>query len=200
MTKKKKKDFEDDVTGAYPQFAGLDINPKQASFVYWYCHPDFCYNGTRAYAKAYGLDTIDDYMSAQAASSRLLSNVKVQDAVDIERKRRATQHEEIAAELIEKLRDFINTDPFAVVDALGPLVTVKSLDEIPVQMRPCIKSIKTTSNGVEVTFYDKLKSIELLGKALGMFIEKTQSVSEEYEGIVERMERKRIEEKNERIT
>ena len=190
------KDFEDDVTGVYPQFEGLDINPKQAAFVYWYCHPDYCYNATRAYAKAYGLDTIDDYMSAQASSSRLLSNVMVQEAIDIERKRRVKSHEDLADEIILKLRDFINVDPFEVVNAIGPIVTVKNLDEIPTQLRPCIKQIETTSTGVKVQFYDKLKSIELLGKALGMFIEKTQNVSEEYEGIVERMEKKRLESKD----
>jgi hypothetical protein len=69
------------------------------------------------------------------------------------------------------------------------------MSEIPQHLRSCIQSIKTTSNGVEVKFHDKNKALENLARALGMFYERVQNVNSDYESIVEKVERKRREAK-----
>lgn len=182
----------------YPQFDGLGLNPQQEDFVYWYCHPDMSYNGTRAYAKAYGLSDIDDYNTAQSAASRLLSNVMVMDAVDLERKRRLNSHEELAEFVMGEWYKLAQSDITQALNIAGPIVMIKDLSEIPQHLRSCIKSVKTTSSGVEVVFHDKNKALDSLAKALGMFIERTQNVNEDYESLVDKIERKRAAKKAEK--
>lgn len=187
---------EADLTEAkpeYPQFNNMGLTHRNQDFVYFYCHPDYCYNGTRAYAKAYDLEDIDDYMTAAASASRLLKNVKVMAAVDAERARRRESHEKQANKILNRLDAMIDVDPLEALNVVGPLVTVKDVSEIPAHLRPCIKSIKTTSCGVEITFHDKMKAIELYGKAIGLFIEKTQNLNEDYESIIQKIDRERRE-------
>ncbi|MGB0817799.1 MAG: terminase small subunit [Candidatus Puniceispirillaceae bacterium] len=180
---------------AYPQFDGLNLNPKQQSFVYWYCHPDYSYNATRAYCKAYGHSDIDDYQSAASSAHNLLKNTKIMDAIDIERKRRLESHEELAEFVMQEWYKMAQVDVTQALNITGPIIMVKDVSEIPQHLRSCIQSIKTTSNGVEVRFHDKNKALENLAKALGMFVEKVQNVNEGYESLVERVEKKRRAEK-----
>lgn len=179
----------------YPQFDELELNEQQQDFVYWYCHPEYGYNATRAYCKAYGRSDIDDYMPAAAAASRLLKDVKIMDAVDIERARRMNDHEELATFVMAEWHKMAMADITEALNITGPIVMVKDISEIPQHLRNCIKSIKTTSNGVEVVFHDKHKALENLAKALGMFVERTQNVNGEYESLVDKIERKRREAK-----
>lgn len=180
----------------YPQFEGLDLKPEWEDFVYFYCHPDYNYNATRAYAKAYNLDDIDDYMSAAASASRLLKVVKVMDAVDVERKRRLQSHEDIAEFVLQQWQTMAQSDLTEALNITGPIVMIKDISEIPQHMRSNIRKIETTSTGVKVEFYDKNKALENLARALGMFVEKTQNLNEDYESLVDKIERKRGE-KNE---
>lgn len=180
----------------YPQFNDLNINIKHQHFVYWYCHPDIGYNATRAYAKAYGYDGIDNYAGCAVNASKLLNNTNILDAVDIERNRRIHKHEEVATFVMNEWKKLATADITDVIDISGDVVTVKEISKIPQHLRSCIKSIKATSNGFEVTFYDKNKALENLAKTLGMFVEKTQNVNDAYESLVEKIERKRRELKN----
>lgn len=190
MKKPKKKPI------LYPQFQGLDLNPKQEAFVYWYCHPTMGYNATRAYAKAYGYEDIDDYSNCETSASRLLRNVKVMDAIDIENKRRIEDHEELAEFVLHEWHKMARADITEVLNITGPIVMIKDVSEIPQHLRNCIKTVKTTSNGVEVTFHDKGKALENLAKALGMFVERTQNVNQDYESLVDKIDRKRREAKD----
>lgn len=177
----------------YPQFKELGIKPEWEDFVYFYCHPDFNYNATRAYAKAYGLSDIDDYMSAAVSASRLLKNVKIMDAIDIERKRRLESHEDLAHFVLQQWQTMAQSDLTQALNITGPIVMIKDVSEIPQHMRSNIRKIETTSSGVKVEFYDKNKALENLAKALGMFVERTQNVNEDYESLVDKIERKRAE-------
>jgi len=190
MVKKTKK-----VVSNYPQFEGLGLNPQQEDFVYWYCHPDIGYNGTRAYAKAYGKIDLEDYSGCEASASRLLGTVKVMDAVDIERKRRLESHEDLADFVMGEWYKLAQSDITQALNITGPIVMIKDLSEIPQHLRTCIKSVKTTSSGVEVVFHDKNKALDSLAKALGMFVERTQNVNEDYESLVDKIAAKRAAEK-----
>lgn len=181
---------------SYPQFDGLGLNPQQEDFVYWYCHPDMGYNGTRAYCKAYDKDDIDDYNTAAVNASKLLKITKIMDAIDLERKRRLESHEDLANFVMGEWYKMAQADVTEALNIVGPIIMVKDVSEIPQHLRNCIQSIKTTSNGVEVKFYDKHKALENLGKCLGMFVERVQNVNEDYESLVERVEKKRRTEKN----
>ncbi len=182
----------------YPQFKGIDINQKQQAFVYWYCHPNYNYNATRAYCKAYDLSDIDDYASAATSAGRLLKNVDIMDAIDIERNRRMESHEELAQFVMNEWHKMAQADITEVLNIVGPIIMVKDVSEIPQHLRSCIKKIETTSSGVKVEFHDKNKALDSLAKALGMFVDKVQNVNEDYESLVDKIERKRALKKKER--
>jgi phage terminase small subunit len=179
----------------YPHFADLNINEQQQRFVMIYCRPDMNFNATRSYCLAYGKDDIDDYNSAGAAATRLLKDVRIMEAIDRERARLLENNDDLVKTMINELAKVAMADMTETIRVTGPIVSVKDLSEIPQHLRSCIKSIKTSSNGMEIQFHDKLKAIEVLGKALGMFVEKVQNVNEEYESIVDRIERQRQEKK-----
>lgn len=190
MTKKSKTN--------HPQFKGLDLSFVQEDFVYFYCHPDYGYNATRAYAKAYNIDLEKEYNSAKVSGSRLLTRVDIMDAVDIERKRRLESHEDLAKFVMGEWYKIAQTDVTQIMDIVGPSIKLKSVEEIPQHLRGCIKSIKMADAGVVVTFHDKTKALDSLAKALGMFIERVQNVNEGYESLVDKIEKKRAKKKAEK--
>lgn len=58
------------------------LNPKQERFCQLYVSKEFFGNGTESYAEAYDIDLSTKYKSAQAAASRLLSNVIILDRIN----------------------------------------------------------------------------------------------------------------------
>lgn len=188
MAKRKKNNGS-----VYPQFEGLGLNAQQEEFVVTYCRPDFNFNGTRAYGQVYGIDLDAEYNTAQVNASRLLSNAMVMRAVDIERNRRAESHEDLARFVLNEWYKMANVSITDLLNITGPIVMVKDLAEIPAHLHSCIETIKTTSNGVEVKLRDRDKALENMAKALGMFVDKTQNLNEDYETLVEKISRERRE-------
>lgn len=197
MAKKKKlAEQEKELTKAiYPEFEGLGLTARNQEFVMAYCSPEMGFNATRSYCKAYDLSDIDDYASAAASATRLLKNVKIMDAIDRVMAKRVENHEELATFVMHQWYKMATSDVTEALNICGPLVMVKDISEIPQHLRSCIQSIKTTSDGVEVKFHDKHKALENLAKALGMFIERTQNVNQDYESLVVKIDRKRREER-----
>ena len=46
---------------------------------------------------------------------------------------------------------------------------IKPTDSLSKNYQAAIASVERTSNGIRLKFYDKMKALELLGKAAGMF-------------------------------
>lgn len=69
--------------------------------------------------------------------------------------------DELAAIGFAKATDFV-----AVED--GTLV-IRSTDELSKTDKAAIASVESTSNGIRLKLYDKMKALELLGKYMGIF-------------------------------
>ena len=74
--------------------------------------------------------------------------------------------DELAAIGFAKATDFLTVED-------GQLL-IRSTDELSKSDRAAIASLETTSNGIRLKLYDKMKALELLGKYLGLFDGKPQ--------------------------
>lgn len=142
-------------------------------------------NGTRAAVRA-------GYSERTAASqgARLLRNVKVRGAIDAGMAARSQRVEITQDEVLRELRRLALVDVSQAFDEHGhprPLHELpedlrralagvevriepgqtRELDDGPVETRPVAQVVK-------LRFWDKVKSLELLGKHLGMFQERVQ--------------------------
>ena len=69
--------------------------------------------------------------------------------------------EEIRAIAMARATDFLSVKDGAL--------EIRSTGELPPEAAAAIASVEKTSTGLKVKFYDKLKALELLGKAMGLF-------------------------------
>lgn len=74
--------------------------------------------------------------------------------------------EELAAIGFARATDYLSVN--------GTELIVRQLDELTPAQASAVASIERSSSGLKVRFYDKLKALELLGKALGAFDSGTQ--------------------------
>lgn len=147
------------------------LNPKQRRFVEEYL-VDF--NGKRAYEAAYGTGGT----SAEVSASRLLSSVKVRDAVQQGMARqvaaaRVTQDRvlaELARVAYADMRDFAEWGPEGV--------TLKPSAQLSEDAALAVAEVsqRETKGGRQVTFklHDKLGALIQLGRHLGMFTDKAE--------------------------
>ena len=73
--------------------------------------------------------------------------------------------------LLKELRDISSFDLGLIMNDDG---TQKKFHEWPPVIQRAVKEIKHGEFGIEIKFFDKLKSIEMLGKQSGMFKEKIE--------------------------
>lgn len=143
-------------------------------------------NATRAYKAAYPNCKSD--ATASQAGSRLLRNVKVTTYVT-ERQREREKRTEITQDWVlkelYKIAAVNGSDFSKIVRRSGvdmetgkPIeydaVQFTPTDELPEEKRAAISAIKETKSGLSVESYDRVKALELLGKHLGMFTDKTE--------------------------
>lgn len=134
--------------------------------------------------------------TAHVQASRLLSYAKVQEKI-AELQQLRSKRTEITADMVlkelayvgfAKITDFLKVsetsievereDPIADDEDGLPIVTEKRFfkmveifetDKMPPEAIPAIASIKQGVKGIEVKLHDKVKSLELIGRHLGMF-------------------------------
>lgn len=148
-------------------------------------------NATRAYKVAYPRCKKEE--TANAASSRMLRNVKVQEYIskkqqEIEKRTEVTQDmviKELAAIAFSKASDYAKLkkmkrnvpifDGEDIVDYKEEEYTgieFTPTDELTEEQKKALSGIKEGKFGIQVDSCDKVKALELLGRHLGMFKEK----------------------------
>lgn len=148
-------------------------------------------NATRAYKVAYPKCKKDE--TANAASSRMLRNVNVQEYIsekqqEIEERTEVTQDmviKELAAIAFSKASDYAKLkkmkrnvpifDREDIVDYKEEEYTgieFTPTEELTEEQKKALSGIKEGKFGIQVDSCDKVKALELLGRHLGMFKEK----------------------------
>ena len=167
------------------------LTPKQKLFADEYL---IDLNATRAYKAAYKSVKKDE--TARTNGSRMLTNANVSKYIKERMNERSKRTEitqdnvlkELATIAFAKVTDFVTIE--------NGVVIVKDTKDIPKDLLPAIASIKEGKNGIEVSFYNKDKSLELLGRHLGMFNDKIEisgTVNNPMEGLTTEELRKLIE-------
>ncbi|MCU6729081.1 terminase small subunit [Huintestinicola butyrica] len=145
------------------------LTPKQERFCEEYL---IDLNATQAAIRAgYSSKTAD------VQSARLLVNVKVQERISLLRSKQSKRTEVTADKVIAELAAiaFADRTELAKVDKNGS-VKFTPTDSLPDDVKKIISGIKEGKFGTEVSSYDKVKALELLGKHLGLW-EKAASES-----------------------
>ena len=111
--------------------------------------------------------------TAGAQSSRLLTNVNIQDeiakAMEDREKRTGITQDKVLAEL--SAIAFAKATDYVEVDYNG-IVRIKPTAELTDEQKKAIAGIKEGANGVEVKLVDKAKALEMLSRHLGLFRDK----------------------------
>ncbi len=145
-------------------------------------------NATRAYKAAYKNVKKDE--TAAAAGARLLRNVKVKNYIDEKMKEREKRTEitqdkvlkELAKIGFADLKDYLEYktaksvveydeagEPIVDYTTIIDLIDSREVDTSPVQ------EVSISKDGTfKFKLYDKQKALELIGKHLGMFVDKTE--------------------------
>lgn len=129
-------------------------------------------NGTRAYKAAYPNVKKDD--TASSAASRLLKNVKIASYIEKCMEERSKRVEVTQDNVLKELAAIAFAKITDVVSIKKGVVKVKDTKDIPNELLPVIESIKEGKYGIEIKFYAKDKSLELLGRHLGLFNDKME--------------------------
>lgn len=127
-------------------------------------------NATRAYRVAYPSVKKDE--TAASAAARMLRNVKVAKYITerMEERQRRTEItqdmvlQELAAIAFARVTDYVSV--------MGGMVQVKDTGQLSDSQIAAIAGIKETQNGIEVKLGSKEKTLELLGRHLGMWNDK----------------------------
>lgn len=127
-------------------------------------------NATRAYRAAYPNCKKDS--SADAAARKLLGNTRIQTYIT-ERMEERQKRTEITQDMVlQELAAIAFARATDYVSVMGGMVQVKDTDQLSDSQIAAIAGIKETQNGIEVKLGSKEKTLELLGRHLGMWNDK----------------------------
>jgi phage terminase small subunit len=148
----------------------VKINERHAKFVKEYL---LDLNATQAAIRAGYAEK-----SAFVTASKLLSNAKIQDAINKQVKARSERTEVSQDRVLLEIARLAFNDPRKVFDENGALLSVQ---QWPDEVAAAISSIKVNElivDGIaigttkEIKFWDKSKNLELAGRHLKMFTDK----------------------------
>lgn len=127
-------------------------------------------NATRAYRAAY--PSVKKEESAASAAARMLRNVKVAEYI-AERMEERQKRTEITQDMVlQELAAIAFARATDYVSVRDGMVQVKDTDQLSDPQIAAIAGIKETQNGIEVKLGSKEKTLELLGRHLGMWNDK----------------------------
>lgn len=127
-------------------------------------------NATRAYRVAY--PTVKKDETARANGSRMLTNANVARYI-AERMEERQKRTEITQDMVlQELAAIAFARATDYVSVRDGMVQVKDTDQLSDSQIAAIAGIKETQNGIEVKLGSKEKTLELLGRHLGMWNDK----------------------------
>jgi len=113
--------------------------------------------------------------TAHSCGPRLLDNAGVRKKIDELTKDRAKSLDITAERVLKELARVAFADPGDVVkvDSDGH-VRVTPTDQLTEDQRRAIQSVSQTAEGVKIKMGDKLRALELVGKHIGLFIDRVE--------------------------
>lgn len=166
-------------------------------------------NATRAYKVAYPRTTKDE--TAAANGSRLIRNDRVKAYINSKMKAREKRTEITQDKVLKELAkigfanatDYVNiiegefeedvVEDGVVVDKIiktYKYVELQETEKLTEDKRVAISEIKQGKNGIELKLHDKVRTLELMGRHLGMFTEKMDlniGASEKFADIIKQL-------------
>jgi len=149
------------------------MTPKQQRFVDYYLSNGF--NATDA-AKSAGYSEKSAYSQGQ----RLLKHVEVKKAVEKKQSNLRKNTKVKAEKIIAELAKIAFSNIKDIADWESASVRFKSSEDIPDEIAACIQEISEHSTQTQfggsqtlrLKLYDKQRALEMLGKYLGLWVEK----------------------------
>lgn len=129
-------------------------------------------NATQAYIRA-GYKAKDE-KSAAVLANRLLRKVKIQEKIQVAMKEREKRTEITQDRVLREIANLAFTDRTGIVNLKKNRVIIQDFEELTPEQRACVAGVKETKYGIEVSFYNKEKALEMLGRHLGMFNDKVK--------------------------
>lgn len=141
------------------------LTEKQKRFVEEYL---IDLNATQAYKRA-GYSVKND-VTARVEGNKLLTKPNIQQRIKELREEQSKRTQITADMVLNELAAIAFSDrtTIAKVNSDG-MVELSETDKLPAEVKKSISGIKEGKFGVEVSSYDKVKALELLGKHLGVF-------------------------------
>ena len=149
------------------------LTPMQQRFALEYCVDQ---NITQAAIRAGYAES-----GAHVEGHRLLKNTKIRDLVQRELNKAMNNRGVRIRTVVNRLDDIASFDPLELIDP--ETNKMLHLRDIPLEVRRCIKDISVKEELLEgvpiaeitkITFHDRVKANELLGKFLKMFNEEVE--------------------------
>lgn len=145
------------------------LTDRQYAFVRAYCGP-YKFNGTKAAIVAgYSEDTAAEISSENLKKPKI--NMAIQDLLQ----ERAFEYEELTRQIVAEYTKIAFADYTKLADFNGIMARFKSTDDVPDDIKACIKKVKVSDSGVEVELYSKEKALADLAKITGMFVNQSET-------------------------
>lgn len=144
----------------------MALTPQQELFVRQYV---LDLNATKAALRA-------GYKSknARIQGSYLLSKPDIQAAVKARMERRFEKVDISTDDVLRLMRKFAFTDLSGVFEVRGGRCYITDTAHLSEDQMACISEIKQTAEGIQVKLISREKMVELLGRHMGMFMDKLE--------------------------